>query len=107
MSKTSPVYEIPLAIVLQSAEKLIQHNELEAAEALLEAVTARQQQYTFAHALLDSIRPPKRPEHPQPKYYVDMDYHTGLFEVLRMSDDERVKLFTSREEAEDFVKING
>lgn len=107
MSKTSPAHEIPLNIILQSAEKLILHNEFETAKALLQAVTAYQPQYSFAHALLDSICPPKQIEQPQPKYYVDMDHHTGLFEVLRMSDDERIRLFTSREEAEDFVKING
>jgi hypothetical protein len=86
-----------LDLLLQSAESMIAHNELDAAEALLQVIIKRDPQYALARAMLDSIK--SIFNH---KYYVDYDYHTGMFEVLDENDD-RIKIFESREEAERFA----
>jgi len=94
-------YQTPLDALFQSAAAMLEHNEFDAAEALLQVIVKRDPQYAPARAMLNAIKPI-----PMHKYYVDYDYHTGLFEVLD-ENDERVKVFLTREEAERFAKSRG
>lgn len=100
MLNTSVVCQIPLNVLLQSVENLIKHNEIESSRVLLQAITTSHPQYTQYLACLDSAG---NLESPQSKHYIDIDYHTGLFEVFKTDNDESTALFESRKEAEEYV----
>ena len=101
MSDSAVIYPTPLNVLLRSAEVMLKHNEFDAAEVLLQVIVKRNPQYKQARDLLDSIK-----AIPVERYYVDYDYHTGMFEVLDKNDN-RVKVFLTREEAERFAKTRG
>jgi len=101
MSNPDFTYQAHLNTLLQNAENMIAHNELDAAEALLRVIVKRDPQYAPAHAMLNSIKPVSAQKH-----YVDYDYRTGMFEVLD-ENDNRVTVFTTMEEAEGFARSRG
>jgi len=105
MSKPDFAKKDHLNMLLQSAQNMIAHNELDAAEALLNVIIKRDPHYALAYAMLDSLKPAPAPA-PAQKHYVDYDYHTGMFEVLD-ENDGRVKVFMTLEEAERFVRSRG
>jgi hypothetical protein len=94
---------LPVATLLAAAQRLVDHDELPAALTLIHAVLAEHPGLPAARALLTNSKPADSPQADDSPYYVDMDYHTGMFAVLN-ADDEHIALFESRAEADQYLK---
>jgi hypothetical protein len=101
MSNQALACQTPLEDLLHSVAAMLEHNEFEAAEALLHVIVKRSPHNADARSMLDAIKPA-----PAKKHYVDYDHRTGMFAVYD-GNDKCVKIFASLEMAKMYARRKG